>query len=217
MTSDPAPDSAANGYHGVDMTDEPVPPKTSEDLLEEWQKTGDPEILDELLRAEIGAVKAMIRGRSGSMLQSLGATDVAHEAVLGLLRVKSAPKFDNPAALRGYLWKSAWRLLMARLDRRGRRPLRLDGTSTQGMEGFLATTGGMEEAQDSDRAVALDVAMNLLKPQEREILQLVYMKQMDIPTAAAELGLTKDAANMRLVRARRRLADKLAGWAELIG
>ena len=27
----------------------------------------------------------------------------------------------------------------------------------------------------------------------------------------------KDAANMRLVRARRRLADKLADWASLVG
>jgi len=199
------------------MTDRPNEPTSSDELLRQWQESGDSEILDQLLRAEIGSLKAMIRGRSGSMLESLGATDVAHEAVLRLLRVKSAPTFENPAALRGYLWKSAWRLLLARLDRPGRRPLRLDGTSTQGIHGFLATTGGMEEAQNSDRTMALDMAMNLLKPQEREIIHLVYMKQMDIPTAAKELGLSKDAANMRLVRARRRLAEKVAGWGELIG
>ena len=201
-----------------DISDQgPEPKKTSEELLDAWQESGDPETLDALLRAEIGTLKAMIRGRGGSMLQSLGATDVAHEAIMGLLRVNAAPKFENPAALRGYLWKSAWRLLMARLDKRGRRPLRLDATSTPEMQGFLATTGGMSDAQDSDRSVALDVAMNLLKPQERDVIKLVYLEQMDIPAAAEALGVSKDAANMRLVRARRHLAEKLAGWAELIG
>lgn len=198
----------------------PIPdePETSEGLLQRWQETGDPDVLDRLLQIEVGVVKAMIRGRGRSMLKSLAATDVAHEAVLGLLRVKTAPKFDNPAALRGYLWTSAWRLLMARLEKRGKRPLRLDGgTSTQGMQGFLATTGGMENAQDSDRRVALDVALNLLKPQERDVLTLVYLEEMEIPDAAEKLGISKDAANMRLVRARRRLAEKLASWAELIG
>ncbi len=186
-------------------------------LLARWQETQDPADLDSLLRAEIGALKAVIRGRGGSMLESMGATDVAHEAVLGLLRVKTAPKFDNPAALRGYLWVAARRLLMARIQRRGARPLPFDGTSTQGLEGFLATTGGMSEAQDSDRSAAIDVALNLLNPAERDVLALVYLKGMDIPSAAEELGITKDAANMRVVRARRNLAQKLASWAEFIG
>jgi RNA polymerase sigma factor (sigma-70 family) len=187
-------------------------------LLEDWQRTGDQDVLDRLLRVEIGRLKGVIRGRGGSLLKrSLAATDVAHEAVLGLLRVKTPPKFDNPAALRAYLWKAAWRLLLARLDRKGGKPVRLDGTATNGMQEFLATTGGMAAAHDSDRTLALEMAMNLLKPKEREILELVYMKEMDIPGAADTLGITKDAANMRVVRARRRLAEKLVGWAELIG
>jgi RNA polymerase sigma-70 factor (ECF subfamily) len=185
--------------------------------LRAWQEEGDLEALDALLRCEIRILKAMLRKRGGSLLQtSLAATDVAHEAVLGLLRVRTVPHFDSPLALRGYLWKAAWRLLMQHLRHRERKPSRIDGPASPEFDRFLATTGGMKKAQASDRATALDLAMNLLRPQDREILVLVYFQDLDIPEAARKIGIAVDAANMRLVRARRRLAEKLSGWAELI-
>lgn len=193
------------------------PGADTDSLLRAWQESGDLECLDRLLRNEIAGLKAMIRGRGGSLVRtSLAATDVAHEAVLGLLRVKTPPRFDNPQALRAYLWRSAWRLLMHRLDQRRTKPLRLEGSTSSGFQRFLATTGGMAEAHDSDRTAALEMAMNLLRPEDREILTLVYFKDLDIPGAAAKLGIAKEAANMRLVRARRRLGEKLSGWAGLI-
>jgi len=186
-------------------------------LLTRWQETGDPEDLDRLLRVEIDVLKSMIRGRGGNLLDPYGASDVVQEAVLGLLNVKDLPKFDTPAALRGYLWVAARRLLSLRIKDRGRAPLRLDHVSSQNLEGFLATAGGMDAALDSDRSAAVDLAMNLLKPTEREVLTLVYLDGMAISEAAELLQVTKEAANMRLVRARRNLAQKLASWAEFIG
>jgi DNA-directed RNA polymerase specialized sigma24 family protein len=81
----------------------------------------------------------------------------------------------------------------------------------------LATTGGMKQAEVNDQSVAMQLAMNLLKPKECDILRLVYLQNHDLAQAAESLGITKDAANMRLVRARQSLATKLAGWSELIG
>lgn len=196
--------------------DEPEDP--SSPLLSRWQEEGDPEALDRLLRLEVGVLKDMIQRRGRGMLgASVGVTDVAQEAVLGLLRVNTAPSFENPKALRAYLWKSAWRLLLHRLKKRRAASLDLTGTSSSAMEGFLATTGGMSGVENNDRSLALQVAMNLLKPAERDILHLVYFQHLDIPTAAKKLKTSKDAANMRLVRARRSLAQRLSDWTELIG
>lgn len=190
--------------------------RSSDALLQVWQETGDTEVLDRLLQLEIQVLKRIIRGRGRDLLQSFGATDAAHEAVLGLLRAKSAPHFDNPRALRGYLWKAAWRLLVARLDKRRRGPLRLED-SAGGSPALLATAKGLSDADEAERAVALDVAMNLLAPADRDLLGLVYFEGLDIPGAAARLGVSLDVANTRLVRARRRLAAKLASWSQLIG
>lgn len=201
------------------MSDAPNPPDDpSQDLLDRWQETGDPEALDALLRLEMGILKGIISGRAGGLLkQSLGVTDVAHEAVLGLLRVNEPPSFDNPRALRGYLWKSAWRLLVQRLDRRGARPLQLDGTQSQGFQSALATSGGIGAAFDSDQSVALQLAMNLLLPEERSILEMHYMRFMDLAAIGKELGVSSGAARMRLSRARRALAAKIGGWSDFIG
>ena len=67
-----------------------------------------------------------------------------------------------------------------------------------------------------ERSLALDLALNLLRPAEREILRLAYLERLGIEGAAGRLGIGRDAAKMRLVRARRELARKLCRWEEAI-
>ena len=64
--------------------------------------------------------------------------------------------------------------------------------------------------------MAIGLAMNILSREDRELFRLVYHEGKDIPTAGAALGLTRGAANSRLIRARRLLATRLADWADLI-
>src|SRR5262245_2232557 len=79
----------------------------SAELLRSWQDDGDPEALNRLLQIEVGVLKHMIRGRSARGLAGSASTsDIAQEAVMGLLKTKSAPSFADPGALRGYLWRS---------------------------------------------------------------------------------------------------------------
>jgi RNA polymerase sigma factor (sigma-70 family) len=199
-----------------------IDPSDGEDpsaaLLRRWQELGDREALDELLRIEIAILKSKIR-RKGAALTHPDASisDVAQDAVVRMLGVEPAPKFENAKAMRAYLWTAAWRLLSERLRRADAALKRLDATQTGRFDDALATTGGMGSVEDRDRSVALDVAIQLLDPAEQAILSLAYARDLGIEGAARELGISHDAAKMRLVRARKSLAKKLAKWTEVIG
>jgi len=187
-------------------------------LLARWQEHGDRDALDEMLRIEIAILKSRIRVQGkGAETPSMSISDVAQDAVMRMLRVDPAPRFDSPDALRGYLWLSAWRLLAGQLRRPGQTPLRIDATKVSELDGSLATGGGQTTVDRRDRNVALELAVNLLEPNEQEILDLVYFRDLGIEGAARELGVNPAAAKMRLVRARRSLAKRLDGWTDLIG
>lgn len=187
-------------------------------LLARWQSGGDPDALDELLRIEIEILKARIRRQGRDVLgASASASDVAHDAVVGLLKVEHPPRFDDPRALRAYLWVAARRLLHERLRKAGRRFARLDDKSSQAFGDALATSGGFGAVESAEQSVMLEVTLHLLPESDREILDLVYFKELDIASAATRLGITSDAAKMRLSRARRSLAHKLGDWTALIG
>ncbi|MBI1853034.1 MAG: sigma-70 family RNA polymerase sigma factor [Planctomycetes bacterium] len=190
----------------------------STSLLARWQHAGDPDALDELLRAEVAVLKSRIRREGKRMLRpSMSATDVAQEVVMGMLKVRRAPRFEDPRALRGYLWKAAWRLLVRRLRKPGRDFVRLDHATSTVLRSALRITGGVSAPEDNERSVALNLMVHLLRPDEREIIDLVYFRQHGIEGAAKRLEISPDAANMRLVRARRKLASKLRHWTDLIG
>ena len=196
----------------------PAGPDPSAELLRRWQDTGDPEALGLLLQIEVRLLKHMIRGRRFEAPSgSAGTSDIAQEAVMGLLKAKTAPTFSDPRALRGYLWRSAWHLLLRRFDKKSRMPFRLDVDEPDGLDRFMKSARGIGDLEREERAMAIGFAMNLLGPDDRELMRLVYFEDQAIADAGAALGLTRDAANSRLVRARRVLASRLAEWADLIG
>jgi RNA polymerase sigma factor (sigma-70 family) len=197
------------------VADAPADP--SEPLLRRWQDQGDPEALDQLLEIEVRLLKHMIRGRRpGPMAGSGSTSDIAQEAVLGLLKTRQAPAFENPGSLRGYLWRSAWHLLAKRYERRSRQPMRVD-LDPDGAGPFLSDATSFDQLDREERAIAIGVVLNLLSEEDRELLRLVYFEGQEVATAGAALGLSRSAANSRLVRARRVLATRLAKWSSLIG
>src|SRR5262245_23247012 len=159
----------------------------------------------------------MIRGRRIAGLHGSACTsDIAQEAVLGLLKTKKPPSFSDPRALRGYLWRSAWHLLVKRLEKQSKMPPRLDLDEETPADAIFQTVKGLRDIDAAERAMAINLAMNLLSREDRELFRLVYFEGKDIPTAGAALGLTRGAANSRLIRARRLLATRLADWSEVI-
>ncbi len=190
----------------------------SADLLHRWQDEADLDALDDLLRREVSILKELIQRKARGMLRpSAGATDVAHESVLALLKVKEPPAFDDPRALRAYLWKSAWRLLMQRMRRpRAAALLRPEAVASLSENATVLRLGGMGRLDHEERMVATRVAMTLLKDEERRLLEHFYFDEWPIAKAATELGISEEAAAMRLSRARRRLAQRLVAWHDAV-
>ena len=200
------------------MTRAPTPGgDPSAELLVRWQEDGDREALDALLRIEVELLKQRLRARQGAQLSpSLSASDVAQEAVLNLVRVRAAPSFAVPAALRAYLWKSALHLLAGHHARAGSALERLEADVSRGASAALATTGGLGGVESEERALALELTLQLLEPDERRILLLVYFEELPLEGAALRLAISPEAAKKRLQRARTRLAAKLGDWSELV-
>jgi RNA polymerase sigma-70 factor (ECF subfamily) len=190
----------------------------SADLLRRWQEDGDNQALNELLQNEVFILKHMIHGRrTGAVTGTASTSDIAQEAVLGFLKTQKPRSFAEPSALRGYLWRSAWHLLVRRFARHAGAPIRVDLDDPRIVERFLRHAPQLERIDREERAMAIGIALNLVPRDDAELLRLVYFEERSIADAAAALGISRDAANMRLVRARRALASRLVDWAGLIG
>lgn len=189
----------------------------SRGLLQRWQAEQDVEALDELLRTEIDVLAKRLRARAGAFSGSMSASDLAQEAVVRWLRLEEPPQFDDPGALRGYLWTAAWRLLVNRAQRADRGVLRLSADESMTLSGAFAASGGFGALEAEEERTALEVVVNLLDPIDRECLELVYFKGLPIEEAARRIGVSRGAFDMRLMRARQRLATRLVDWADVIG
>lgn len=197
--------------------DSRAPDDPSAEWLRRWQAAGDREALDALLQSEVDALKRHLQGRGGRLPPALSASDVAQEAVLNLVKVREAPNFQEPAALRAYLWKSALRLLAAHYERAGARFERLDASASRSAGTALATTGGLGAVEAEERALALEFALHLLEPDEQQLLRLFYFEQVPLEQIAERLSVNYETAKKRLSRARGRLALKLGDWSERLG
>jgi RNA polymerase sigma factor (sigma-70 family) len=200
------------------QSEPPRPTDPSAALLARWQRDGDREALDELLRIEIAILRERLNRKGARQLSPhLSSSDVAQEAVLGLVKVRETPSFDEPAGLRAYLWRSAMRLLAQHAERTAHAEARVDLSQSQVFATALASSGGFGAVEQSEREIALAVALELIQPHERQILELVYFRQLPLEAAAEALSISHEAAKKRVARARRALAEKLGDWTELIG
>ena len=187
----------------------------SVDLLRRWQEEGDADALNHLLQREVGVLKEMVHGRAAGLSGSASTSDVAQDAVLGLLQVEASPSFSDPKQLRAYLWRSAWHLLTKRYAKRQKTPLELE--SSPAVDRVLQHAPALANVERSERLVAIALAMAVLSHEDRELIRQVYFEEKEVGETAATLGLTRGAAAMRLVRARRLLAERLTEWADVIG
>lgn len=185
--------------------------------LERWQREGDVDALDELLRGEVLAIAARLRKHGRGLLgASESAGDLAQEAVVRLLDREQPPRFETPGGLRAYLWATAWHLLLRHAQHPGRRVFCLDRGSSSSLANALSATGGLSRVDGGDMHRSLEVVVNLLHSEDRDVLTHVYFEGLSVDDCARRMELTKAAVEMRLTRARRRLLERVASWAEVI-
>jgi RNA polymerase sigma factor (sigma-70 family) len=187
------------------------------ELIQRWQEFQDHDALDELLRDEVDTLAKNLRARTGGRIDgSMSAADLAQEAALRLVRLDEMPHFEDARQLRRYLWNAAWRLFLNRAQRPGHAVVHVDVDASRALGREFARTGGLGATDDSDQRLALQLAINLMKPEDREVLERVYFSGQAIDDAASDLGLNRAAFDMRLTRARRRLAERLVDWGDVI-
>jgi RNA polymerase sigma factor (sigma-70 family) len=199
------------------MTDIELDPERAAQLLQRWQDHNDLDALDELLRVEVTVIAARLRAKGRNMMRpSVSASDLAQEAVFRLLRLDEAPEFSEPGQLRAYLWTAAWRLLLNRGQARGRSMVALSHAQSQDMAFALPGGGGVSQAERNEQAAALSVLLNLMRDEDREALESIYFRHETVEAYAERHGIARTAADMRLSRARRRLAEKMIDWADVV-
>jgi RNA polymerase sigma-70 factor (ECF subfamily) len=86
-----------------------------------------------------------------------------------------------------------------------------DPTSTGDMADALASTctGPLSAAARGELVARLRVVLDGMDPADREVLMLRHYEQLTAAEAAAELGISEDAASKRYLRALRRVRDLL--------
>jgi RNA polymerase sigma factor (sigma-70 family) len=172
----------------------------------------DSDIIRGLARGDTGAfdrVYVRLRAPLYSFLVRLsGRTELAEDLLqeTWLRLARSAPDLPEGTALRPWLFTVARNLYWS--HRRGA-VIRLEHLRQLGSLPHAAPPSPFEALAASATERALEQALTLLPPEQRELILLCSVSGFEPAQAAAMLGITPEAARQRLARARARLRQSL--------
>jgi RNA polymerase sigma-70 factor, ECF subfamily len=173
----------------------------------------DPSAREEFCRRYGSRVERMVRRRLGPLLRSRFETaDLAQEAMVDMLEAAAGCEFQGEAAFLGWAQKIVEHriLQMARHCRAARRsPLRevpLEGEALA-HEGKGETPSQALERQEAIERLSCAVAA--LPPPDRQVVVTRLFLKLPWSRVAALAGVNEPTAQMRWVRARRRLEAAL--------
>lgn len=191
-------------------------PASSLALLQRWH-AGEAGALEALVAAQLPWLKELADRRLGTFLRQRGeATDYLHDALLEFLR--DAPRFTvrDEAQLRSLLarvlentlrdkheWFRAKRRFLAAAV-----PLPTDSVLDLNTGAVQSNTPSREASREEARAW-IRLALELLDPEDRQVLVMRDYEERSFVDIAKELGSTPDAIRMRWQRAVSRLASEL--------
>jgi RNA polymerase sigma-70 factor (ECF subfamily) len=182
---------------------------------------GEPGAFDRLVTAYADRLRSLVRRRLDPALRTrLSADDIVQETLL----VASDRVRGLVVSREGDFW--AWlctvaeqRLVDARRrhllasKRDARRTGSLADTSTDRGRAMSRVCPPSEDARASERAVALERAMESLPPSYREVIRLRVVVGLSTGDAAAVMGRTPGALSVLLCKAVKRLGEALEGGA----
>jgi RNA polymerase sigma-70 factor (ECF subfamily) len=167
--------------------------------------------LNELMERHAGPVYQFLFRMLGDEDE---ANDLAQETFARVYRNRDR---YNGGKFTTWLYTIASNLAKNEYRRRGRHPnVSLETENDEG--GTIGETlpapgaGPSEQAQSSERDVAVRRAVDALPEELREAVVLCEWEDMSVADAATVLNTTKKAVESRLYRARQKLREHLAKW-----
>lgn len=177
----------------------------------------DPTALQQLVQEHLPWLEARVRQRLTPVARRFGDTqDFVQETLVDVLR--DGPRFviDSPAGFRALLLRIVENNLVDRVrylqrDQRDYRKARALPSDSVLMLDAPARqiTEPPTHADRNEQQAWLRLAVELLEPADREIIQLRDWDGCSFPDCATRLGSTEEAARKRYLRALPKLADKL--------
>jgi RNA polymerase sigma-70 factor (ECF subfamily) len=185
-------------------------------LLRRWH-AGDEACLDALLRRHLPWIREQVKRRLGPVLRSKGETgDYVQDVVVEFLRHGARFTVADENHFRALLYRVVDFALSNKLDwftarrRAIARERPLPSTTILALEpaGHSDRTPS-KSVERRDREGWIRLGIEFLAPPDREVLVLRQWESLSMNEVAERLGIEAGAAQMRYVRALRRLAAKI--------
>ena len=180
--------------------------------------SGDPGALEEVCRRYGGRASRIASRKLGRSLRARVETaDIAQEAMLDLVRSPGRQRFPSEASFLAWLNVVVERKVIkaARRWHASRRNIAREVGPHPAL-GDLAGEGTTpsQACAREERADALAAAIHSLSPADRALVISRLLLRLPWAAVARVVGASEAAAQMRLLRVRKRLARRLAGlWA----
>lgn len=141
--------------------------------------------------------------------QAETAEDLVRQAVLNGFPAFMDGRVQRLEGFRTWILKVLWNTFLS-----GRRKLRREQALPENLEQNLASTGkGAEEMVEEQFADETLQALAKLSPEQRVLVEMVFIDEMEYAEAAEVLGLPIGTVRSRLARARTKLIRALEGLA----
>jgi len=178
--------------------------RTDMELITEYRSSGDPRILEELVKRHLGHVREVVYSM---VLNAADADDVAQEAMLRIL--SGIKTFRGNAAFSTWRYRVSVNTATSFLRKRKRLQARL--SELDPAEALPAnvdhTPPRMAEVSELDQRIT--IAMEKLPPEQRAAIALVTIQGLNEKDAAIACRCTFATLRWRLHRARQRLKREL--------
>ena len=183
--------------------------------------------LNHLLERDLTWIHDRVQKRLGPALRGkTDSVDIVQDAMVEVLRY--APRFvvDSQARFRALMSKIVENVLRDKNDfyRARRRAMSREGSQlgpvTLDGLGAAPATNPDAAAERNEEQSRMRLALELLSPEDREVIILKVWEGLDFPAIGDRLGLKANTARMRFNRAMPKLAEKierLSNGGDLLG
>lgn len=188
-------------------------------LLAQWQAGGAnaQQALDALVKRQVGFLQNYVRKRMGNHLRVHDESlDFVQGALLDLVQRDATLRIDDESGLRKLLVRIVDNNIRDRANWLGRERRDSDREAGAASDTLLEAAGSFDEVttpsvaagRSEDRAW-LRQAIDMLDPEDREIILLHEWERLDYREIGERLGIAANAARVRFQRALPRLARKV--------